>query len=235
MEDISICIMVFLPPPGSLTVVLALLAAIATMPKIIAWLEKPAVRRITITLFCLIAAGEIAIIQHAVRVSEERFRTSENNFRLLVTRSDEQKNLIAALNDSMGNLATLRTPPVPISAPAKVTIKPYVVPSLKQRAFELSAAILQHLASREFFARTPAPNSQSFEHDANMWVAYDRETVEEYRQQFEPAVRKIRDEFAAQRLTDRYLQGFTNRDPVNTTGVRMIAVGIGDLAKQLKD
>jgi|SRR5882762_3766590 len=219
-------------PPGALTLVLAVLAAVTALPRISRKMENPFLHAGAIFLFCAIAAAEIAVIKHADEVSNEHFR-------FLVARFDEQRNLIAAQKDATQNLATLLPSSVPSSALApktlKATIKSYIVPSLKQRAFELSAAILQQLASREFFARTPAPNSQSFEHDASIWVAYDRQTVEQYREQFEPAVRKIRDEFASQQLTDRYLQQFTNMDPPNSTAVRLIAEGIGNLAKKLKD
>lgn len=172
----------------------------------------------------------IAYQYRAMRADDKKQKDT-NNFQTFVTgQFGRQGSLLAALQTAKKNEEDYHSKTLP-----STTARHYVKPSLKQRAFELSAAILQHLASREFFARTPAFDSQSFEHDASMWVTYDRQTVEEYKEKFESAVRKIRDEFATQGLTDKYVQQFTNTDPANSTSVRVLAEGIGKLAKQLKD
>jgi hypothetical protein len=214
--------------PGMLTVILAVLAAVTALPKVVKKLDPEKgswwAHGAAILIFCLIAAAEMAVINHADKVSEEHFGTLLGHFQ-------EQGKVSADNLDATNSLSSY----LHQRSSVKTKIEPFTKPSLKQRALELSAAILQHLASREFFARTPVSNSQSFEHDASIWVAYDRQTVEEYKEKFEPAVRKIRDEFAAQQFTDRYLQQFTNMDAPNVTAVRLIAEGIGNLAKKLKD
>jgi len=221
------------PAPGILTLVLAVVAAVVSTPMVVdrikgSWWGHA----VLFVILGSIAAMEIMVINHADVENQEHFGTLLWQFNEQSRHFDEQRQTMAANLQAIKDLDSyLRQ-----RSSIRTKIEPFTKPSLKQRAFELSAAILQHLASREFFARTPALNSsKSFEQDASMWVAYDRQTVEEYKEKFEFAVRKIRDEFAAQGLTDTYVQQFTNTDPINSTSVRVLAEGIGRLAKQLKD
>lgn len=211
---------VFIPPAGTLTVVLALMAAIATMPTIIQWLEKPVVRRVTIFCFCLIAAAEIAIISRADRVSE-------SHFQYVVSRFDNTDRLVAA-----NQAAQQRVSALPIARP---TGKPHVTlpASLKERAVHLSADILSFLTQRRA-GEPPLPKRETWDQDVQASIRYSQQTMSIYSETFGAKVIAIHDELASKGITDKELDSFYEH-PTNPIGIRIVGEHIGALAERLQN
>ena len=89
---------IFLPAPGILTVVLAFLAALISMPTFNERMKNPWLRATAIFVFCLIAAGEIAIIQHADSVTTaERKKQNDDHLVELAAQQTRYTNEMQSL------------------------------------------------------------------------------------------------------------------------------------------
>ena len=103
-----------LPAPGMFTIALAVLAAIIAMPPVNKRVEeRPWLQWLCIAVIFLFAAGEIAVIQHADRISKLDRQNQTQQY------VDEMKVLmqistgLSSANDSLANLRTEPRPTTP--------------------------------------------------------------------------------------------------------------------------
>jgi hypothetical protein len=208
---------IFVPPAGILTVILALFAAVISMPTFNEKMKNPWLRSLAILVFCLIAAAEIAVISHADRVSE-------SHFQYMVSRFNNTDRLVADNIAAQQRVTALRP-----------TIKPHAVPpvSLKERAIHLSADILSFLTQR-LASEPPLPRRETWEQDMQMEANYFKQTMAIYSQTFGAKVIAIHNELASKGITDRELDS-SYENPINPNGIRTVAERIGALAERLPD
>jgi len=210
----------YLFPPGVFTVVLAVLAAVTSLPIVNEKLRNRWLHALAIFIFCLIAAGEIAIIQHADSVNE-------SHFQYIVSRFDNTDRLVVANAAAQQRLAAL--------AAAQPIVKPHIAQaaSLKERIVRLSADILSFLTQRQA-GEPPLPRRETWNQDVQDDIRYMQQTMAIYSQTYAPKVIAFHDELASKGLTDNELDSFY-QNPTNPTGIRIVAEHLGALAERLPD
>jgi len=204
-------------PPGTLTVALALLAAVTALPIVAERMKNRWLHAGAIFVFCSIAAGEIKIIQHADSVSE-------SHFQYIVSRFDNTDHLIAANVAAQQRVAAL-----PIVQPIVKHVPQPV--GLKERAIRLSADILSFLTQRQA-GEPPLPRRETWDQDVQAEIRYMQQTMALYSQTFAAKVIAMRDELARKGITDKELDAFYEH-PTNPIGIRIVAEHLGALAERL--
>jgi hypothetical protein len=104
--------------------------------------------------------------------------------------------------------------------------------SLKRRALQLSADILQFISERNH-NEPPLPGPATWKEDTDRLIRYSRETMDLYSQQFGARVIATRNELAGRGLNDAELDRFYEH-PTNPIGVRIVGERIGALAIRLQ-
>lgn len=204
----------WLPPPGTLTVVMAVFFGLYTL------FEQPNrwVKFIFVAVLLLLAAGEIFVLAKGQEISEQ-------NFAYIVKRFDGVQSLILDVQRAQTRIATLSLTPYPKSSPL----------NLKSEALTLSYDILIFLTQRETGA------SLSF-FKVRYWLAapdikyqmqYEEQTMAMFSERFGARVVQIHDAFANLGFRDDGLDRVYNH-PTNLYEVRVIAQRIGGLAEQIK-
>ena len=206
--------------PGVLTVVLAVLAAVTSLPRVNEKLRDWRVQALAIFVFCLIAAGEVAIIQNADSINESHFQT-------LVSRFDNTDRLVSA-----NTLAQQRVASLPVATATKSHA--VGLPGLKERAIRLSADILAFLTQRQVDEPPIPRNRATYDSDMHAFDRYSEHTMSIYSQMFARQVISIHAELARKGISDEQFDTFYER-PTNPIGVRIVAEHLGALAERLPD
>jgi hypothetical protein len=218
VEKVVLCMAVYIPPPGTLTVVMALLAAICAMPKITSTLDGCAwLRYLAVAVLCCLAAGEIFILTHEQHVGEEHFS-------YIVSRFDRSDKLTAALQQAQTRQSALPSKSLPQ--------RPTISQALKRKAIDLSVSILAFLAARQA-GEPPLARPETWNQDVNADTKYLMETMALYSQRFGSEVIAVHDELAKMNLYDKELDAYYEH-PTNPLGVRTVAEHLGALAEQLQ-
>jgi hypothetical protein len=205
-------------PPGMLTVVLAVLAAVTALPRVAKKLDPERgtwwAHSAAILLFCLIAAGEMAVIKHADTINE-------THFQYLVTSFNTTDNLL-----TNHQAADRRLQEFLLATP-----KRSAVASLKERTLRLSADILAFLTNRN--ASKPfAPQRVMSQEDTEKEWGYEQETVSLFNQNFGAKVIGIHDDLMKEGISD-VMVNTLYRNPSSSMMVSMLASQLGALAERL--
>lgn len=209
------------PPAGTLTLVLAVLAAVTALPKVSKKMEDNLfLHALAIFVFCSIAAAEFAVIDHADKVSEDHYE-------YLVSRFDNTDRIVTANMAAQQRVMTLAEHPTKLGA--RFSGSP--PQTLKSKAIHLSADILSFLTQRQA-GEPPLPRRETWEQDVQTEVKYMQQTMALYSQNFGARVIATREELAQKGITDKELDDYYE-NPTNPIGIRIVAERLGSLAERL--
>lgn len=209
-------------PPGILTVILAVLAAVTALPGVTRQLNPKEskwggwLHALAIFIFCSLAALEMAVIDNSNKVNE-------NHFQFIVQSFKDTQDLIKASQTAQARVAAL---PKLLPKGASPNLE------LKLAATKLSAEILQFLTDRQA-GEPPLPRANTWDQDTQALIRYMEQTVSLESQLFGSRIIAIHDELAKQGLRDGQLDSFYEH-PTNPIGIRIVGERIGALAERIK-
>jgi hypothetical protein len=213
-------------PPGWLTVILAVAAAVTALPlvtkrfdpeknKWAGWLHAGA-----IFVFCGIAALEMAVINNADKVSEGRIKDLQGKIEIAVNNTTQIQGDLSGLIRSEKTASQAQS-----ESASRHKISDELL-RLKGRTASLAADIFNLLLQRSemftgrimFSQARPATPQQSLAEE----IPYDNETVLIYQQKFGAQTHQVIEELAAHGLKDETLATFAENSN-NMISVRAIA------------
>jgi len=235
-----------LPAPGTLTVILALLAAVISMPPISERMKKPWLRAAAIFMFCLIAAAEIAIIQHAdTMTTAERKQQNVDHLKELAKQEaqfrDQMAFLIGFKESVVGGLNEVS---------AKLKIAKAAAPnrkSVKVSVLELAKDILTFVRDKDQEMRnlfsinrgTEQETREQMEREFNETNAkiekFQADNLVEYRVRFSGRVKNVTDDLIAQTDEKEKALFFQNKClyAMNLYLAHDCAIGLSAMAEKL--
>ena len=171
---------------------------------------------LAIFVFCGIAALEMAVINHADKVSENRITDLQSK---IGTTLDTTTRIQTILTGSLNSQALERQAQEERQKRHKVSDE---LIELKARAAKLSADIFSLLLLRSQMSGDVPIRRETFEQDAAKRLAFDEETVLWYRQKYEASVRQVVEDLKKNRLEDARLE-MAVRDTFGVRDVEIIA------------
>ena len=208
-------------PPGWLTVILAVVAAVTALPLVTKRFDPEKskwggwMHALAILVFCSLAALEMAVINHADKVGEERIT------RLIATTTEIQ----TTLKDSIHTQAVLAQAQIERQQRHKRFDE---LLELKYRAAKLSSEIFSLLLSR-----SRGDPSSVTPLDMARASAYMQQTVLYYDQNYEAEARRITTDLVAHGIRDKFLEDMVQASPVGTLMVREIASHLAAQAERI--
>lgn len=215
------------PTPGVLTVVLALFAAVISIPPLNKWLEKKrSLRSLCICVFFLLAAGEILIIRHAEQVTiAERKDENENHLEELRKQDSKFEQEMAFLIDFKESVQSGLA-----NVNARIT-KEKSQPnpdSLKIETLQLTKDVLQFLSDRERLRPYPS-SSKDYRTASEQW---GNDTLAGYISQFGQRIISLSEKYQKRGLDPGTIEVMCLR-PVNPLMIPVCATEIQALTGKL--
>jgi hypothetical protein len=219
------------PPPGVLTLILAVVAAVSAAPIAADWLKGSWWKHSVLFLILGVIAGlEIMIINHADKVSEERIAALNGQVTAAVNNTTQIQSDLSGFIRSAKIASQAQTQTLAHHKGSDELMQ------LKGRAANMSADIFNFLLQRSemftgnlMFSQTHPSNAQQ---SMAIKVPYDDETVLGFQKQFGGSAIEITGELEKAGLKDDLLKTMVEQ-PHNMIAVRIIANHLAALAEQI--